>query len=143
MVEGEDGVFYGTTPRGGANGDGVFFRVAVTPAPLPTLTATVAVPVVNPVGGAGDGFMFTLSKPRAVKTIIRFRLKGSAVNGRDYAFLPGRAKIRPGDTIVSVPVVPMGDLGGAASRKLKFVIEPDPAFIVGTPGAVQIKIVRP
>ena len=92
VVEGEDGVFYGTTPRGGANGFGVFFRVVVTPHPSADAHRDRrAVAVVNPVGGAADGFMFSLSAPRTVKTIIRFRFQGQRGQrpGLRLPFRPG------------------------------------------------------
>ncbi len=110
------------------------------PTALPTITVTATVPVARLDSDQPGVFTFNLSTPPSVKTIIRYQLKGSAVNGRDYILLSGKTKIRPGKTSASVQIIPQGTFDGADRRKVKLVIEPDAAFTVGATGAAKITI---
>ena len=157
LVLGSDGAFYGTTAgvlalTESVNVDdqyGTVFKLTApggttTPPPtggLPTVTALATVPVTILGSGVPGMITFNISAAQSTKTVIKYALQGSAVNGTDYELLSGKVKIRPNKTSATVQIVPLGNLGGAESKKVKLVIVPDDSvFVDGTPGAVKVKI---
>ena len=156
-----DGNFYGTTageaaetdPTTSGDVDGTIFKLSPasatptpTPPPTPTptppptgtpvLVAFVSTPVAH-LGARTPGVVsFYFGTPQAVKTTVKYTLKGSAANGADYVLLTGKVKIKPGK-IATVQIVPEGDSSG---KTVKLVVTPGSAYTIGVPGALKVKI---
>lgn len=116
-----------------------------TPATVTLPTASVAVltktaHVDDPTPAA---FNITLSAPAAAKIVVRYRLDGTAVNGRDYTLIKAKAKFKPGETSLSVNVQPQGDLAGAAKKKVRLTLQPGGAYTLGGRSAATVKIINP
>lgn len=71
------------------------------------------------VRGCGDGF-FRIHRASSIGTslTVNYHLSGTAVNGIDYASLPGIAVIPPGSNYVEVPVTPLPSPGGVSPKSL-------------------------
>lgn len=107
----------------------------------------VSVAAVDPVAhlrpNAPGTFTLTLSAPRPSPVTVRYKLSGSAVNGRDYARLPAKARFNAGETRVILRVTPQGDLDGAKSRKVKLTLLETGAYTSGAFDEAKVKIVSP
>jgi uncharacterized repeat protein (TIGR03803 family) len=64
MVQGSDGAFYGTTVQGGADGEGVIFRVATSPALPPPITVTLSPSTITP--GQSSTLTWNVAAPVAI-----------------------------------------------------------------------------
>ena len=142
-----------TVPAGAQTG-----KIKVTTGNFSVSTATDftvgAVPVVNPVvmlaattpkvtvgsGGAGV-FTLTLSAPATDDIVVKYTLKGSALNGTDYILLGGSKKIKAGLTTKTIKVIPQGDLDGAPSKLVKLTLSQGTGYTVGTTTFEKVKIV--
>ena len=98
---------------------------------------TASVPVAHVGTKLPGAFSFYFGTPQAAKTTVKYTLKGSAVNGTDYALLTGKVKIKPGK-IATVQIVPTGS--DAAGKTVKLVLTPNAAFTVVNATAPKVKI---
>ncbi len=107
---------------------------------LPVITLTASTPAVTLSGGLGV-FTLTLSAPQPNDLIVSYAIKGSAVNGTDYAMIKTFKKIKAGKTSKAIKILPQGDLGGAGKATVVLVLQPGADYTVGTTGKVKMKIV--
>lgn len=117
--------------------------IAVTGTPTAATTPVVTVAATTPTaqaGGAPGVFTFTLSAPAAADVKVNYTLKGTAVNGTDYALLKGSVKIKAGKTSKAVLVVPPDNPGASGSKTVKLSLATGAGYTVGTTGKVKIKI---
>lgn len=116
-----------------------------TPATVTPPAASVAVltKIAHVDGPTPAAFTITLSAPAASKTVVRYRLSGTAVNGQDYTLIKAKAKFKPGETSVSVNVQPQGDLAGAAKKKVRLTLQLGGAYTLGGRSTAAIKIINP
>ncbi len=144
LVQAADGSFYGTDADAGIGAAGIIYKTTLDAAPITVNVPTVSLAVTRPkvtMGSGGQG-VFTVSLPaaQAADLVLRYTVKGSAVNGTDYATVSGTVTIPAGATSAPVKIKPRGDLRGAGRRTVKLVLIPGPAYHVDeTPGG-KIKI---
>lgn len=112
--------------------------ISTSQGPVVSLTASVA-----EAGGAeGQSGEFLLKIPAALSTNLKvaYRVKGSGINGTDYTYLSGIAKIKAGTTSKTIKVVPQGSLGGAASKTVKLVLAPGAGYAISTMNGAKVRI---
>ena len=155
LVSDGTGNFYGGSTQGGASSTGTLFKL--NPNALPTASVPPVIPVATPptvtlaattpevtVGSGGSAVLtVTLSAPQTTDTTVSYTIKGSAVNGTDYLELTGTKKIRAGKTTKPINVTPLGTLAGFTRKTVKITLSADPAYTVGTPDPVKVKILAP
>ena len=94
--------------------------------------------------GIGSGqtgeFLLTIPTAQSTDLSVAYAVKGSGVNGTDYVYLKGTAKIKSGRTQKPVKVTPLGDLDGASKKTVVLVLELGNGYTVGTSGKVKVKI---
>ena len=117
------------------------YSLTVVGTPVVTLAATVPKVVAN--SGATGQFTVTISAAPTSVVRVGYTVKGSATPGTDYVMLRGIAKIKPGKTTRSISVIPEGDLGGAANKKVVLELNDGNGYTVGTTGKVRVKILAP
>ena len=113
--------------------------ILAEPPILPTATVAATTPQAT-LGGDPGVFTVTLSAAQSTDTVVHYTVKGTAINGTDYALLSGSKKIKAGQTSKNIKIIPQGDLGGAAKRTVKFTLEAGGGYTVGTTTAVKLKI---
>ncbi len=138
-VTGTFPVVLSATNSGGTGTGTLSLTVAAS---LPTVTLTATVPQVA-LGSLTPGEA-TLSIPSALSTdlYVYYTVKGSAINGTDYSYLRGVAKIKAGKTGKIIKITPQGDLGSAAKKAVKLILASNTDYIIGTTGFVKITIVQ-
>ena len=111
----------------------------VTPT-LPALSAAATVPTVTM--GSGEDGQFTVSIPAAQTgdILVNYTLKGTAINGTDYVWLKGSAKIKAGRTTKVIRVSPRGDLEGAGKRTLKLILTAGSGYTLGPAKPAKVTI---
>ena len=114
-----------------------------TASSLPVVTLAATIPSVT--DGSGDIGEFTLSLPAAQGSdvVVNLLIKGSGINGVDYALLKTTKKIKAGKTSKPIKVVPEGDLGGASKKTVVLELAQGSGYTVGTVGKVKVKILAP
>lgn len=106
---------------------------------LPIVTAAVSADA-NATTGQAGAFTVTLSASPAQKISVAYTLKGSAVNGQDYAHLNGIVKFKAGKTSKTVVVKPQRDTGGPGKKTVKLTLQPGSGYTIGSAGAIKLKI---
>ena len=107
----------------------------------PAVTVSATTPQAHTADGSSG--VFTLTRTGgdpSQKIVVHYVLKGSAVNGVDYAQLSGKAKIKPGRTSATVSVVPLSGTGTGGTSKVKLVLEAGDGYGVGAPSVAAVKI---
>jgi kumamolisin len=134
-------VTLGATNSGGT-GTAALTLTVTAPAVKPVVTLFANVAQVSYKTGRTGQFTLTISKALATDLVFYYTIEGGAINGTDYAYLTGHAKILAGHTSKIVKIIPQGDLDGAAKRVVKIKLAPGKGYIVGTTGFVKITIVK-
>lgn len=83
------------------------------------------------VSRAGDG---------SSALVVRLAIGGTASNGVDYSFLTNVVVLNPGEFATSLFVDPIRDALAEGEETVTISILPDPAYIVGAPGADTVVI---
>jgi uncharacterized delta-60 repeat protein len=124
---------------GAAVGD-VYRVYDLTISSTPAVTLTAGIPTVAAGSGQRGEFLLTLSAARDSDLIVNYTVKGTAINGTDYAPLKGALKIKAGKTSKVIKVIPQGDLGGAAKKAVTLALTPGDGYTVGIPSKAKVKI---
>ena len=100
---------------------------------------SVAATIPSATLGSGEygEFILTLSAAQADDLVVGFTLKGSAVNGTDYAPLKTTKKIKAGQISKAIRVTPLGDLGGAQSKVVKLTLSKGSGYTINPHSAGQ------
>ena len=108
---------------------------ALCPAPavhaqsLPAVNIMATTPTANSFNDTPGVFTLAIPTAQSSDFKVSYAIKGTAVNGTDYAMLSGTKKIKAGKTSVEIKVVPMGTSSG---KTVKLVIKPGAAYEVGS-----------
>jgi hypothetical protein len=111
-------------------------NLKVVPAPLPTVAVNVPTPQVKVGTGAVGEFTLTLSKVLHADLSVHYAVMGTAVNGEDYRLLNGIKKITAGEKKVAIKVFPLGNLGGATQKTIRFILESGRGYTIKAPAPV-------
>lgn len=150
VILAQNGQLFGLAGAGGANNGGTIFEVdlvdATTPPPAATTPVVMLEATVDETEVDRDPGVFTVSIPEALDhdLFVSYKVKGSAINGIDYVYLKGKAKIKAGKTSKQIKVVGTGDLEGAFKKVVKMTLtdDPDGNYEVGTTDTLKVKIYR-
>ena len=144
-----NGNIYGGASSGGIDGGGTIFKetpnavplvYAPPPVVIPTVTLAAAVPQTTLGNGLPGEFTLSLSAVQPTDLVVNFTIKGTAVNGTDYALLKASKKIKAGTLSKTIKIVPEGDLGGTSKKTVKLELAPGTGYTVGTTGKVKVSI---
>ena len=119
------------------------FTVGTAPVETPVVTLAATTPETVLGSGEAGVFTLTLSAPAKDDIVVKYTLKGSALNGTDYTLLSGSKKIKAGQTSKTIKVIPQGDLDGAPSKAVKLTLSQGDGYTVGTATFEKVKIVAP
>lgn len=72
--------------------------------------------------------------------VVRYETSGSAVNGVDYAALPGRLLFQPGQAQATINVVPIDDSSDEANKDLLFALLGDFSYGLGSQRTALLSI---
>ena len=139
----EAGRFVATLQATNLGGTGTA-SLTITVAPgLPSVMLTANLPAVIAGGPDFGEFTVSLSEAQDHDVVINFAVKGSAVNGTDYALFKGTKKIKAGQTSKPIKIIPQGDLEGAAKKVVTLNLAPGNGYTIGTLDQVKVKIFAP
>ena len=103
----------------------------VGPSDEPKATLDVTIPTVKEGSGKIGEFMVHLSKAATKDTVVKYGIKGTAVNGTEYKLLLGTVTIKAGALDKPIKIVPKGNLGGAPDKTVKLHLEDGAGYKVG------------
>ena len=109
----------------------------------PTVTAVATQATVDTLNDSPGQIVLTLSSPATENLKIAYTLKGSAVNGRDYTALPGKARIKPGKSTATIDITPVYfDVTSPQPAKVvKLIVKAGNGYEVGKPASAKVKII--
>ena len=105
--------------------------------PLVTVTSsdrTAAEP------GDPGSFTVTRSGVLAGRLLVRYVVRGNAVNGVDYEWLPGWIELADGEATVTIAMRVQDDAIEEPVERVSLELIPDPAYVVGTPSSALVRI---
>jgi len=90
----------------------------------------------------GDGGSFTVTRSGVATgaLLVRYVVRGNALNGIDYQWLPGWVELADGETSVEIPVRVLDDALEEPVERVSIEVIPDPAYVVGTPSTALVRI---
>ena len=106
--------------------------------------AVVSIAASIPQAGGADGqvgeFLLTIPSAQSADLIVSYQVKGTGINGTDYAYLKGTAKIKAGRISKTIKVVPQSGSGDVAAKTVKLVLEPGTGYTVGPTAKAKISL---
>ena len=108
-----------------------------------TVTLSASVPKAGGASAQTGEFLLTIPAAQSTDLNVAYQVKGSGINGTDYAYLTGTVKIKAGKTSKVIKVVPQGNLGGSTRKTVKLVIAPGAGYTVGPMNAAKVTITGP
>ena len=107
-------------------------------------TPTVSIQVLDDTaletGNDSATVLFTRSGSTAQALTIHYSVSGTAINGVDYAKLPGVITIPAGETSIVVPIVAQNDFFVELTESVIITIDADDAYAIGS-GSATVQIV--
>jgi len=115
--------------------------VAITTKSSPPSYASVSTiePTISESGGAGD-FLIALDKPSWRTVTVRYKLSGTAKNGRDYRRLYGKAKILAGNISTTVKILPKHDRLVESAEDIIINIKPSNKYYISGSSSATMAI---
>lgn len=122
---------------------------SVTSAPA-SLSLTEAVPMVSVVASVKAvpygvvpfaQFTFTRTGDTSKPLVVRYALKGSAVNGTDYALLSGSKKLKAGKASKAIKLVPLVNAPTGTKKTVALTLLPGDGYTLGTTKPLKVKLV--
>lgn len=117
---------------------------AATAIKLAQIGQTVIVTATGPeaVEENSDPGVFTLSRTGDTSSAltVAYTLGGSAVNGDDYALLPGSIVLAAGAATADITVTPVNDDRVEADESVILTLTPATTYLIDTPGSARITI---
>ncbi|MCP9838831.1 type I secretion C-terminal target domain-containing protein, partial [Cyanobium sp. N.Huapi 1H5] len=105
-------------------------------APLPVITLAVSPASVLENGVANLVYTFTRTGATTSPLTVNYAINGTATNGADYGLIPASITFAAGSATATVTVDPTGDTVLEPNETVSLTLSADPAYIVGTAGAV-------
>ncbi len=131
--------FTASTASGGVASLALTLNIEV----LPTVTLTLTTPSAQFGGSTYGQITLTFSSVQDHDLHIVYSVKGTGLNGTDYVFLKGTAKLKAGKTSKPIKIVPLGDGRGLGKRTVKFTLLPGDGYTVGTETPLKVKLLAP
>jgi uncharacterized repeat protein (TIGR03803 family) len=113
--------------------------ITLAPAlPAVTLTAKVS-PVILGSGKPGK-FILSLAAPATADLVIKYKIKGTGINGVDYKSIKARQTIKMGTASKVIKIIPQGDLEGASVKTVTLTLKPEPGYTISGASKAKVKI---
>jgi hypothetical protein len=123
-------------PSGAASSDSVTVNV-FTPA---TVSVTASDASASETGPDAGSFTVTRTGSTAAALVVQYRVGGTATNGSDYSALGGAVTIPAGQASAVVSVAPVNDPDAEASETVDVTLQPNGAYMVGSPSTATVTI---
>lgn len=107
---------------------------------LPAVTVRAEDGTASEEGPDPASFAVSRTGSTAAPLAVRLAVSGTAAPGADYAAIPSSVTIPAGAASASVRVVPVDDRDVEADETVILTVEPDRAYLVGTPGTAEAAI---
>jgi uncharacterized repeat protein (TIGR01451 family) len=106
----------------------------------PTVHLRALIPRVTVGSGDVGELVLTLSTAQDKPVLVHFTIKGTAINGKDYAMLADHKMITPGTTSKPIKIKPLADPKGASEKIVSIILAEGAGYKVGTHHPVKVKI---
>ncbi len=106
------------------------------PSNLPAVSVAAAPATATEAGPVSGALTFARTGDTTQPLTVHYSVGGTATPGSDYTALPGIVTLDPGLATVVVPVTPIDDLSVEPNESVVVAVVPDPAYVVGSAGAV-------
>jgi len=106
------------------------------PSNAPAVTVTASTATATEAGTVPGAFTFARTGDTTDALTVHYVVGGTATPGSDYNALSGIVTIDPGSAATVVPVIPIDDLAVESNESVSASIAPDPAYVIGSAGAV-------
>ena len=147
LVQARDGSFYGTETYVGNGGAGIVYKTTLGAPPItvnvPPVTLAATKPEVTMGSGGHGQFTVSLSAAQATDVVVFYKLRGSALDGTDFAHLDGSVTIKAGTTSANIKIKPKGDLRDAGKRTVKLILTPLASYTLNGTAVGKVKILAP
>ncbi|WP_094583979.1 Calx-beta domain-containing protein [Synechococcus sp. BO 8801] len=105
-------------------------------APLPVVTLAVAPGSVTENGATNLVYTFSRTGDTTNSLVVNYSIGGTATGGTDYGLIPAAVTFAAGSATASVTVDPTGDTQLEPNETVALTLTADPAYTIGTAGAV-------
>ncbi len=133
---------YSVQVNGAANTSGVaiveVYDLSPTSPALVTVAASKA--TADETGGNNGEYTFTRTGSTLDPLTVQYGVGGSAVNGFDYAFLPGTIVFPAGATTVKLPLLPNPDLQNEGTDTVVVTVVPGTLYVAGPESSATVRI---
>lgn len=99
---------------------------------LPSVTLAASDASASEASGNTGTYTFTRTGSTAASMLVRFAVKGTAVNGLDYVTIGNTIQIPAGSATATLTITPIDDSFLESSERVALVLLPDAAYSVGT-----------
>lgn len=92
---------------------------------------------------AGDPGLFTITRSGtdlSKSLIVDYSINGTALHGKDYARLEGRATIAAGESNTTIRISPYNDTIGEGNQTVTIILRSDGRYLVGSPQTATVTI---
>ncbi len=136
-------ISFTATNSGGTAGGSLTLRTSAGPPVREVVTLSASIPQVTAGTGRNGEFLVTrLGANRSANLRVDYTIKGSAVNGSDYALVKDFVILKPGQVNAKIPIRPLGDgAGPGVTRSVILALANGTGYIPETPSSRVVKIV--
>ncbi|MSU48111.1 MAG: DUF1800 family protein [Opitutus sp.] len=128
------------TGVGGTSGIAIVELYDLTPTEPPLVTIAATKAAADETGSNNGEYTFTRTGSTLDPLTVRYGVGGSAVNGFDYAFLPGTVTIPSGATSVTLPLLPNPDLQSEGTDTVVLTLVASSSYIFGATSSATVRI---
>lgn len=119
--------------------DNIPYIAVLSSASPPSYTSVSAIEESITEGGSGE-FLIALNKPSWRTVTIRYKVSGTAKNGKDFKRLSGKARILAGNISTTVTVVSRNDHAVEAAEQLTIDIKPSKKYQLSGSASATMQI---
>ncbi len=109
---------------------------------VPSVSVTVAPPLVNEDGATNLVYTFTLSDAAVTDVMVNYSSGGTATSGTDYASVTGTATILAGATKATISINPIADFRAEADETVIITALSGTGYTVGVPASATGSILN-
>ena len=108
---------------------------------LPTVSISATAPNASEAGPANGEFLVALNQPIGKNVIVKYRVSGTAKNGKDYKKLSGQTKILAGNVSNIVSVLSRDDKQAEPTETVVIALKPSKKkYQIGTNNSATVEI---
>jgi uncharacterized protein (DUF1800 family) len=125
---------------GGTSGVAIVEVYDLSPTEPALVTIAASKATTDETGENNGEYTFTRTGSTLDPLSVRYGVGGSAVNGFDYAFLPGMIVIPAGVTTVTLPLLPNPDLQNEGTDTVVVTLVAGTGYVPGADGSATVRI---